>query len=145
MRANDLLGGAGLALFGTAGLVLSSELAFGTMRGMGPGFLPTVLSWVVIVIGLATAADGIRSVEPRAAAPTTLRPLALVAAALAFFALTIKSLGLLTAVAGTAIIGAGASPESRRVEVALLAVGLAAGTWLLFVAALGLPLKVLPP
>ena len=47
--------GAGLVfvLIGLAGLYFGSELAFGTSARMGPGYFPTLLSVLIIAIGLS--------------------------------------------------------------------------------------------
>ena len=53
--------GAGLAfmLIGLAGLYFGSDLAFGSSSRMGPGYFPTLLSALIIVVGLVIGAGAI--------------------------------------------------------------------------------------
>ncbi len=58
-RRQDVLGGLLLVGIGIAGLVFGASLDFGTARRMGPGFFPTILSWLLIGFGGMVAAGGV--------------------------------------------------------------------------------------
>ena len=71
--------------------------------------------------------------------------LLVVLGAVTAFGLLIESTGLLLAVVATILLGGLASRESRPLELAALAVGLAAFCAGLFVYGLGLPIPLWPP
>jgi hypothetical protein len=53
--------GAGLLFLaiGGAGVLIGQDLAFGTARRMGPGFFPTIISALIMLIGVLVALRGI--------------------------------------------------------------------------------------
>jgi hypothetical protein len=126
---------------GAAALWLGRDYAFGSLTKMGPGYLPTVLSWASVGIG---AVLGLRSLalDGPAVEPAALRPQAFVLAAIVVFALAIERLGLAPTVVLVALTAAPASPEVRGREAIVLAVGLAALCVILFVQLLGQPFQV---
>lgn len=130
----------GLALLG---LFLSRNLFGGTTIGMGPGYVPRLLCFIQIVLGIAIAAlSFLRAGDPLEAwAP---RNLLWVLAAMAFFALAIERLGVIVAVGGLVAISCLAHRGTRMIEVAALAVFMALFVVLVFVTGLGQPMRVLP-
>jgi hypothetical protein len=140
----DIAAGIVFALAGVAGLVLGREYEVGVARAMGPGYLPTVLSWGLIVLGLAIAAKGAIK-HGEVLAPWHMRPLLFVLAAVGIFALTIERAGLFLAVAATALLSSFANVDRRKGEVVALALVLAVTASALFVYGLSLPISILPP
>jgi hypothetical protein len=57
----DLFGGTIIALFGLVGVLEGHRLGAGTLRNMGPGYVPMALGCILIGLGLLVAA---RQVEP---------------------------------------------------------------------------------
>ena len=55
----DLGAGAVFVLIGVAGLYFGRELAFGTAARMGPGYFPTLLSILILAIGIIVAIRGL--------------------------------------------------------------------------------------
>ena len=98
MRFNQDIG-AGLTFAGAGilGIALGTEYEFGVARAMGPGYLPTVLCWGLIGLGLLIAGKGAFETG-EALTRWHLRPLLLVLAAVGIFAITIERLGLFVAV-----------------------------------------------
>jgi hypothetical protein len=130
--------GAGLAfvLIGLAGLYFGQELAFGTSARMGPGYFPTLLSLLIIMIGLIVGFRGV-TVEGPPIEPVQLRPISFIVAAILVFGFLIQSVGLaLTAVLLT-VFAAFARREVNLIETVLLGVGLALFTVIVFVYLLG--------
>src|SRR3989304_10171104 len=87
-----------LILFGMAGVWFGREYAVGTASHMGPGYMPMVLSWALILFGLVI---GLRAVRLRSAGATgprieriVLRTNLLILAAIVWFAFLIRSTGL---------------------------------------------------
>ena len=55
----DIWAGALLAAFGVAALVFGADLAMGTARRMGPGYMPYGLAWLLVLCGAAVALRGV--------------------------------------------------------------------------------------
>ena len=133
--------GAGLVfvLIGAAGIVFGQDLAVGSAARMGPGFFPTLLSYLIIAIGLVLAARGI-VIEGPPIERIHIRPLFAILAAILAFGALIDRIGLaLTA----ALLTVGAAYAQRKVnlkETLLLAIGLALFAVGVFVYALSQPL-----
>jgi putative tricarboxylic transport membrane protein len=139
----DLIAGLVFAAWGLAGLWLGRELPLGVALRMGPGYVPWLLSWALVLIGSVIAIKG-AVLGGEAITPWNLRPLILLPLALLTFAVLIEPAGLPLATVAVVIAGAVAGPEFRPGEVAVLALGLAVCSVGLFVYGLGLPLTVWP-
>jgi len=123
----------GLALIG---LVYGRDLPFGSAAKMGPGFFPTILSLLILGIGLLNVARALTIDGPEIEKPHW-RPLTFVCAAMMIFGLTINYIGLALSAALLTFLAAGARPDTRWREIAVLAVVLAIFSVLLFVYGLG--------
>jgi hypothetical protein len=133
--------GAGLVFLaiGLAGLYFGNELAFGSSARMGPGYFPTLLSWLIILIGLIVGFRGM-TIEGPPIERVQLRPISFILGAILIFGFLIEAVGLaLTAVALT-VLAAYARREANLAETLMLGVGLALFTVLVFVYILGQPL-----
>jgi hypothetical protein len=135
----DLGAGLVFVLIGVAGIAFGQDLAFGSAARMGPGYFPTLLSCLIIGIGVVLAARGLITDGPRIE-PIYFRPLFAILAAILAFGVLIDRIGLaLTAVALT--VGAAyARRDVNLKETLLLAAGLALFTVGVFVYALTQPL-----
>jgi len=139
----DLAFAAFLVALGAFAFALASELSVGTTAAMGPGYVPRALALLIMVYGLVLAARA--AVAGWQALPEiAFRPLLLVCASVALFAIMLPIAGLaLTSFA--VVAGAGFAAYDVRVrENLVLAVALAAFAVVLFVTALGLPIPVWP-
>jgi hypothetical protein len=135
----DLGAGVVFLLIGIAGLYFGRELAFGTSARMGPGYFPTLLSVLIIIIGFIVGFRGV-TVEGPPIDPVQLRPISFILSAILIFGFLIDAIGLaLTAVVLT-VLAAYARREANLVETLLLGVSLALFTVLVFVYVLGQPL-----
>jgi len=140
-RRQDVLGGLLLVAFGIAGLAFGAPLDMGTARRMGPGFFPTILSWLLIGMGGLIAGGGL----VRSGAQATgiaWRPVVLITIAVSVFGALIDRIGLIGATAAVIVLGSFAGRNARPLEVAALAVFMAVSAALLFVYALGQPLPL---
>ena len=132
----DIGAGAVFMLIGIAGLYFGSELAFGTAARMGPGFFPTLLSMLIITVGVLVAFRGM-TIQGPPIETIQLRPICFVIAAILVFGVMIEAIGLaLTAILLT-ILAAYARPEVKLGETMLLGIGLALFTVVVFVYVLG--------
>src|SRR3954452_23818778 len=133
----DLWAGLLLAAFGVAALIFGADLAMGTARRMGPGYMPYGPAWLLVLIGAAVALRGVVGAGA-AVEPMRLRPFLGVLGGGVAFALVIDRGGILLASAG-AILGAAAGDRrSRWGEVATLAAVSMALAAIVFVKLLGL-------
>jgi hypothetical protein len=140
---NDLLAGLFLVAVALVGLALSWKLRTGIAVDMGPGYVPKLLCWLQIALGVAIALQGLL-VEGERPEAWLWRPILWILASVAFFAVTVERFGLVVAVLGTVILSTLAHAGTRATEAVLLAAGLAAFATLVFVVALGLPMPVWP-
>jgi putative tricarboxylic transport membrane protein len=130
--------GAGLVFLtiGVGGLYFGRELAFGTSGRMGPGYFPVLLSVLIIAVGLVVGFKGL-TIEGPPVEKVQLRPISFIVAAILIFGFLIESIGLaLTAILLT-VFAAYARPGVNLRETALLGVGLALFTVVVFVYVLG--------
>ena len=122
---------------------LSHQYGTGTMHRMGPGLFPTLVSVLLVGLGLiialrAFAIDG--PPVPRFHA----RPIIVSLIAIALFGVALAYLGLIAAVAAVVLVGALASRESRPLETVGLVVALMVFSAAVFVWLLGLPIPLWP-
>jgi hypothetical protein len=140
----DFVAGFFFIAMAALGLWLLRDVRLGTSMRMGPGYLPTVLCYLLLLVGLWMMGRSF-VVSGAPLERWYLRPLAFVLGALALFSLTIDKLGLVATIVTMVVVAALATPESRWKEVAISALALAAFSAALFVTALGLPLPIWPP
>jgi putative tricarboxylic transport membrane protein len=139
----DLIAGLMFAGWGVAGLWFARDLPLGVALRMGPGYVPWLLSWALVLIGSVIAIKGaMLGGEPLTR--WNLRPLILLPLALLTFAVLIEPAGLPVATLAVVVAGAVAGPEFRLGEVIILGLSLAVCAVGLFVYGLGLPMKILP-
>ena len=145
LRVNipDLAFAAFLVALGAFAFALASDLTVGTAAAMGPGYVPRGLAGIIMVYG---AALGLRAVFAgwQAFSVVAWRPLLLISAAVALFAVLLPVAGLALTSLAVVICSGLAAYDVRLRENALLAVALSIFAVLLFVTVLGLPIQVWP-
>ena len=139
----DILAGGIFVVLGVAFATGSLAYEIGSPLEMGPGYYPLVLGGLLVAFGLAIVVKGFIAGTGEPIGDVDWRAVALVSAALLFFGLTVRGLGLIGALFGASLLGAlGRSATSIR-EVLLIAVGLTALSVVVFVVALQLRLPLL--
>jgi hypothetical protein len=141
---------AGLLFMGVAaaGLIISRDYPIGTTLRMGTGYVPRLLCWTLLGLGVVILFQGLRE----ARADTILndgyapawRPIIFVAASLAIFAVTLETLGLVVSILLLTGIGAVAAHGLKPVETAIAGVVLVVLSWAIFIVGLGLTIPVWP-
>lgn len=130
------------AIFG----LIARDYSMGSATRMGPGYFPTLLSAIMLFLGVVTL---VMSVLPADAqeppGPTDWRGMGLTIASVASFAILLPYLGFLVATASLVFISSVASPEFRIKPTLFLAVGLIAMGIIVFGYGLELQFDVLPP
>lgn len=126
---------------GLLAVYFGRNYSFGTATKMGPGYLPTVLSWIMAGLGAFLALRALlEDGEPIEA--SLYRPQLFIIAAIVIFGLLIERLGLAPSVIVVTVVAALASREMRWIETLILSIGLAILCVLLFVKVLGQPLTI---
>lgn len=139
----DLVGGLFLILVAVLALVFSANLPVGRAVSMGPGYVPRLLAWVLMGIGVILAGRAFVISGPRLES-WHMRPLVLLCLAVLAFAALLEPGGLVVAIYAGVAVARAAAPGWRVLPVLLLATVLAVGSVLLFVHALGLSLRPWP-
>lgn len=136
---------AGVLLFGIGilGWVLIRHLPMGTAFRMGPAYIPTVVSWMIVGIGAILIARSLLLRGPRLAAAGR-RPLGVVLGSFALFGLLIEGGGLVLASLALVLAAGFAAREHRWKEAIVVGAALTAFAVVIFHVLLGLPMPVWP-
>jgi hypothetical protein len=132
----DFWSGVLFAVVGAGALWIGRVYAFGTATKMGPGFLPNVLAWGLVLIGLFLMGRAL-VIKGAPLSGSAIRPQAMILAAIFAFALLIERIGLAPTVVVVAVLAALASKEMRWKETIPLGIGMAVLSVLLFIYLLG--------
>lgn len=116
------------------------NMMVGTASAMGPGFFPLMLSIVLGALSAAVAFSSDDSSAPLRLAP--LKSFLLIIASPIVFALSVRSLGLVIAVAATVFMASFASRHARLRDSALLAAGFTVFCVVVFHFLLALPIPL---
>lgn len=131
-----------LALAGGCFLAIG-DLDVGSVQDMGPGYVPTVLAWLMLASGIAMTIASFWSHE-RPEEGVHWRPLAFVSVSLVVFGLLVDRYGIVLAVVASTLTASFASPISRLRETPVLCAALAALGAVAFVKGLGLAIPIWP-
>jgi hypothetical protein len=140
----DFFAGLMFIAFGIVGAYVARKYPFGTSVRMGPGYLPVVLSWCMIVMGVIVTARGV-ALDGEKIVRIKLRPILFVLGAVLVYAFTIERLGVAISVFLVTVISAVADPSFRKIETLILGLALSAFCVVVFVYGLSLPLSIWPP
>jgi hypothetical protein len=143
----DVLAGLLFIAVSVLGLWASRNYPIGTATRMGTGYVPRLLCWLLLGLGVLVMVQGFRDNSRGGRlneSPPIWRSIIFVTAALMVFAFAIQPLGVVVAIALLVLIGAFAGREARPLEVAATAVVLIAITLVIFVWGIGLPIPVWP-
>jgi hypothetical protein len=135
----------GLLLIAVGGIawMLVADLPVGSATSMGPGYVPRGLAILIAAFGVAQCARAVMAAHVRFPA-TALRPILLVGASVAAYALLLRVAGLAITSIVVVIVAGFAAYDVRLRENVALALGLAVFSVALFVFGLGLPIPIWP-
>jgi hypothetical protein len=139
----DFWAGLMFIAFGVGFALVAQNYQMGTSVRMGPAYFPTLLGWLLAVLGLAILVQSLVSTGPPVA-KFYFRPLVLIVLAVVLFGILLKPLGLVLSIAVLVGLGAFGGFEFKSKEVAILYVVLAIFSVWVFVKGLGLPIPVWP-
>ena len=139
----DFWAGLMFIAFGILAIVVSRGYFMGTLFHMGPGYFPTYLGAIMIVIGAITAGTAFR-VEGKEVGRWGWRPLLWLSAAFAAFGLLIEEAGFVLALLALIVASSLAGRDTRPLELAVLIAALITGSVALFIYGLELPYRLFP-
>ncbi len=137
----DLGAGLVFVLIGLAGLYFGKDLTYGTAHHMGPGYFPTWLNFLIVVLGVVVGSKAFAIEGPRIE-PVRLRPILFIVAAIMAFGFLVNAIGLALAAVLLTILSAYARRGVNLKETILLGIGLAVFSVVVFVYVLGQALPV---
>jgi hypothetical protein len=144
----DVLAGLMFIAVAVFGLIVSRNYPVGTALRMGTGYVPRLLCWILLGLGIVVLVQGLRAVElPRvrpAGTPSAWRPVLFVTASLVIFGLAIERLGLVLSILLLVAVGSVAGRDLRPLETAAAALVLVLLSWAIFIRGLGLTIPVWP-
>jgi putative tricarboxylic transport membrane protein len=144
----DVLAGALFIAVAATGLWVSRHYPIGTALRMGTGYVPRLLCWILLGLGVLVVVQGLRDIPAGGAIGPGLRPvwrpLIFVTGSLVVFGLAIETLGLVVSILLLIGIGGVAARELRAWETLAAALVLIALSWIIFIVGLGLTIPVWP-
>src|SRR5271165_4753037 len=144
----DVLAGLLFCAAALFGLFLSRGYPIGTALRMGTGYVPRLLCWVLLGLGMLVLVQGLRAVDagraPSSSGASAWRPLFFVTASLVIFGLSIERLGLVLSILLLIGVGAVAARDLRPLETLATALVLIVLSWGIFILGLGVAIPVWP-
>lgn len=129
--------------FGVLAVVVAQDYPMGAAMRMGPGYFPTYLGAIAIVIGAIVSVRALRF-EGEGIGKWGWRPLLWLSAAFLSFGFLIEKAGFVPALLALIVMSSLAGRDSRSLELVLLALVLIGGSVALFVYGLELPYPLFP-
>jgi putative Mn2+ efflux pump MntP len=141
---------AGLMFMAVAALALwlSRDYPIGTALRMGTGYVPRLLAWILLLLGLVILIQDLRArseeLNEEEGTLSSLRPIFFVTLSIVAFGLTIERLGLFASTVILAGIGSLAAQNKRPLETLIAAFVMAAISVAIFIVGLGLTIPIWP-
>ncbi|MGE0238657.1 MAG: tripartite tricarboxylate transporter TctB family protein [Parvibaculaceae bacterium] len=135
------------ALFIALGLIFAWQswtLDMGTALRMGPGYFPSMLAVVLLLLGIVILIQATR-VKGEPIGPIAWRGMLLILPAPVFFGLTVRGLGFVPAIFLTALIASFASLRMKPVMALSLSAAVTLFSYAVFTRGLGLPFRTFGP
>ena len=139
----DFWAGLMFIVFGIVAIVAARNYPMGSAMRMGPGYFPTWLGAISVLIGAVVTGRSL-FVDGERFGRWGWRPLLWLSAAFASFGLLIEKAGFVFALAALIVASSLAGRDTRAWELALLIVVLIAGSVGLFIYGLELPYRLFP-
>jgi putative tricarboxylic transport membrane protein len=137
----DFWAGLMFIVFGLAAILISRDYPYGTAMRMGPGYFPTWIGAMLIILGAAVSAVSFK-LEEGQITPFAWKPMILLSLSFVVFGFGIDHVGFVPALMGVIVLSAAAGKRCRLLEVALLTVVLVLLELGIFVYGIELPLRL---
>lgn len=140
----DFYAGLMYAAVGTGAIVVASGYKLGSSIRMGPGYFPTVLGSLLVLVGVISM---IRSFthDGERIKPFFWKEIALVLGSVVLFGMLVRGAGLVPSLILLVLVSARASEKFRIKTALLLAILTSVFSALVFVKGLGLPFSIIGP
>ena len=142
LLSKDFLSGVMFIAFGLVTLYFGRNLAVGTPVRMGPGYVPNMLSYILLVLGLIIAGFALLKGGEPVEAPQ-LRPIVMVTIGIIAFGLLFETTGMLPALVALVLLASLGGTEFKLIEVLGNIVVLAILCVIVFKVGLGMNITVL--
>jgi len=130
---------------GAGAIVFARRHPFGTTAAMGPGYVPTILGGLLVLLGALAAGRSLRPSRPEAAVGVVRAgPVVLVLASVVAFGVTLPRLGLVAASLLVVGVSRTAAPGFHWVEVIVFGAALTLFCTAVFVWGLKMPMPLWP-
>lgn len=134
----EFLAAIAVGLLGAFMVAEGSGLALGSLKRMGPGYMPVAIGLMLIGFSLGLVLqNGFSARQPF---PFRWRPVLSIIAAMLFFSVAVRPLGLIPATVGVVVLAALADAPFRPLRAALTGIVIAALGYLVFVTGLRISL-----
>lgn len=137
----DVIAGLAVIALACVFLVFGSDLAFGTLTEMGPGFFPTCAAAILVLLGAMIILEGLRR-EPALPDFPKLRPFLVIVACPIVFAGMVGWAGMVPTVVVTALLARAAEPLEWGWDLVLVPLLLVALAVLVFIKFLGVAIPI---
>ncbi|WP_159997111.1 tripartite tricarboxylate transporter TctB family protein [Roseomonas sp. 18066] len=133
----DIIGGLLLLVGGIWFMSMAAGQSMGTLRRMGPGYMPMAIGVLVVLFGLLVAVPAL--FRGGALPVPEWRPFVTICLSVLAFALVVEKFGLVPATVVLTVVAAFAEPRLRPLQLLLLCAALSAIGVGVFVKGLGIP------
>lgn len=141
----DVLAGAVMIVLGLAFAIGALAYEVGDPLRMGPGYMPLALGVFLAALGVGIVIKGFVAGEGGVLEGVDWRAMVLLTAALLFFGLTVRGLGVALALLGATLLASLARARTPLIEVVAISVGLTVLSVVLFVNILQLRVPLTGP
>jgi hypothetical protein len=142
VRSTDLWAGLMFLAFGAVAVYIARDYPLGAAMRMGPGYFPTYLGVLLMIMGVVIAARGIIARNGEQIGVWAFRPLLILSASILIFAYAMDALGFVPALVLLILGSSLASREFRLLEALVLAAVLVAGAVAIFIYGIELPYRL---
>jgi len=132
---------AGLMYIGTGavGMWIAKDYPFGSALRMGPGYFPSVLGGIMVLMGIYVLVLGLRKEHEKIQGNWSIRALIILPLSTIVFGILMEEAGFIPAMVALIPISAAAGRDFKWLEVLPLTIGLTVACAAGFIFALGLP------
>ncbi len=135
----DLIGGFLAVALGVFTLVISANYPMGSVLRMGPGFFPSIIASLIILLGLVLIRISFNSRSKQSNVPIRFRSVLMIGTGILLFALLLERAGLIPATFALVLVSSLAEPRWHVGRAALLVVALTVLAYIIFIVVLQIP------
>ena len=137
----DFIGGCLSVALGLFALLTASSYPMGSLLRMGPGFFPSTIAVLIVLLGCALIGASFYSkpMPKQSNANIRFRPVLMIGLGIVLFALLLERTGLIPATLALVLVSSLAEPRWRPRRAAMLALAMAVLVYVIFIIVLQIP------